>query len=168
MFFILANPSPLYSPFPTFLSFNNSIPNSSSIYQSKPMEEPTRNPRWKTAKAQFYHKSRQYQLKLRKNLTPAEKVLWQVVRNKQLGGYKFRRQHIIDVFIVDFVCIRAKLIIEVDGRIHDFQKAYDEARTKFLNTQGFRVIRFRNEEVLYEIERVKVAIIEALEADALP
>lgn len=120
------------------------------------------NNTWKTANARFYHQSRIYQMQLRKNPTPAEAALWQVVRNKQLGGFKFRRQHIIHVFIVDFVCIRAKLIIEVDGRIHDFQKEYDEARTKHLNQEGFRVIRFRNEEVLYQIETVKQEIIKHL------
>lgn len=89
-------------------------------------------------------------------------MLWQLVRNKQLGGFKFRRQHIIDVFIVDFVCINAKLVIEVDGRIHDFQKEYDEERTKYLNDMGFSVIRFRNEEVLGDINGVKQKIIERL------
>lgn len=119
-------------------------------------------PKWNTAKAAFYHISKTYQKELRKNPTPAERVLWQLVRNKQLGGFKFRRQHIIDVFIVDFVCINAKLVIEVDGRIHDFQKEYDEERTKYLNDMGFSVIRFRNEEVLGDINGVKQKIIERL------
>ncbi|MEZ4887702.1 MAG: endonuclease domain-containing protein [Chitinophagales bacterium] len=123
---------------------------------------------WKTANPTFYQISRQYQLTLRKNQTPAEKVLWELVRNKQLGGFKFRRQHIIGVFIVDFVCIGAKLVIEVDGRIHDFQKEYDEARTKFLNVEGFEVIRFKNEEVLYDIEKVKLKIVELLEPLLIP
>lgn len=117
---------------------------------------------WNTAKSNFYHISRQYQLYLRKNQTPAEKALWEIVRNKQLGGFKFRRQHIMDVFIVDFVCIRAKLIIEVDGKIHDFQKEYDEARTRYFNEFEFRVIRFTNEEVLKRIDWVKSEIIVAL------
>ena len=119
-------------------------------------------PAWNTAKASFYHTSREYQLKLRKNQTPAEKVLWEVVRNKQLGGFKFRRQHIIDVFIVDFVCIKAKLVIEVDGKIHDLQKEYDEERTRYLNDYGFKVIRFKNEEVLNKIDWVKKEIVKAL------
>ena len=118
---------------------------------------------WNTAKASFYHISKIYQKALRKNQTPAEQVLWQVVRNKQLGGFKFRRQHIIDVFIVDFVCLRANLIIEVDGKIHDFQKEYDEARTKYLNEMNFSVIRFTNEEVLGDINEVKKRIIEVLD-----
>lgn len=117
---------------------------------------------WNTADARFYHISRQYQLKLRKNPTPAEQILWQVVRNKQLGGYKFRRQHIIHVFIVDFVCIKANLVIEVDGRIHDFQREYDEARTNYLNSMGFNVIRFKNEEVQNNIAWIKDEIIKHL------
>jgi len=124
--------------------------------------------RWKTANPTFYQISRQYQLQLRKNQTPAEKALWGMVRNKQLGGFKFRRQHIIGVFIVDFVCIGAKLVIEVDGRIHDFQKEYDAARTEFLNAEGFEVTRFRNEEVLLDGEKVKLEIMESLEPPLIP
>jgi len=117
---------------------------------------------WNTAKSNFYHISRQYQIELRKNQTPAEKALWEVVRNKQLGGFKFRRQHIMDVFIVDFVCLKAKLIIEVDGKTHDFQKEYDEARTQYFNEFEFQVIRFTNEEVLNNIEKVEEKIIAVL------
>ncbi len=120
---------------------------------------------WNTANPRFYHISRTYQMELRRNPTLAEKRLWEVIRNKQLGGFKFRRQHIIDVFIVDFVCIKARLIIEVDGRIHNFQKEYDNERTQFLNKNDFRVIRFRNEEVLYDIEKVKLEIVRQLEVE---
>lgn len=132
------------------------------------MENENKRFGWKTANPAFYHISRQYQLRLRKNQTPTEKILWEIIRNKQLGGFKFRRQHIIGVFIVDFVCIRAKLVIEVDGRIHDFQKDYDEARTMYLNTEGFEVIRFWNEDVLYELEKVKLTIIKHLEPSLVP
>ena len=123
---------------------------------------------WNTANPNFYHISRAYQMELRQNPTPAETALWKTLRNKQLGGFKFRRQHIIGIFIVDFVCLKSKLIIEVDGRIHDFQKEYDEARTNYLNTEGFRVIRFPNEEVLYGIDAVKNEIIKALEPPLIP
>jgi 5-methyltetrahydrofolate--homocysteine methyltransferase len=123
---------------------------------------------WNTAKASFYHISKTYQRQLRQNLTPAERVFWQLVRNKQLGGFKFRRQHIIDVFIVDFVCLKANLVIEVDGEIHDFQKEYDEARTKYLNEMNFSIIRFTNKEVLENLNLVKQKIIAHLDNFASP
>ena len=84
---------------------------------------------------------------MRKNPTEAEDKLWQAIRDRKLE-YKFRRQHPIDKFIADFVCIEAKLIIEVDGEIHSTQKEYDHARTYILNDIGYRVIRFSNKDVL--------------------
>ncbi len=97
----------------------------------------------------------------RKNQTEAENIIWQEVRNSKLG-FKFRRQHSIDTFIVDFICIEKKLIVEVDGNIHDETVEYDEMRTKFLNLRGFEVIRFTNEEVLTGtkgvIEKIQIAL----------
>ncbi|MFZ5551920.1 MAG: DUF559 domain-containing protein [Bacteroidota bacterium] len=90
---------------------------------------------------------------MRSNPTKAESVIWEELRNK-LIGYKFRRQHIIDKYIVDFVCLSRQLVIEIDGDIHDFQKEEDEARTFYLNNCGFKVIRFRNEEVINHTEDV--------------
>lgn len=90
---------------------------------------------------------------MRKNPTEAEDFLWQNLRNKQLD-YKIRRQHLIDDFIVDFVCLSKGLVIEVDGGIHLSQKEKDENRTMILNQKGFKVIRFSNEEVLNSIEKV--------------
>ena len=109
--------------------------------------------RWKTAKPNFYAVSKARQKELKANATPAEKKLWEAIRNRKLE-YKFRRQHIIDVFIVDFVCLEKKLVIELDGKIHEFQKDYDSARTLFLNEVGFEVIRFKNERVLSDIVNV--------------
>ncbi|XWK90026.1 MAG: endonuclease domain-containing protein [Phormidium sp.] len=86
--------------------------------------------------------------------TPAEEKLWQKLRNKQLLGFKFRRQHSIDRFIVDFYCGQANLIIEVDGSIHEYTQMEDAIRQEFLESLGFRVIRFRNEEVLNSIDGV--------------
>jgi leucyl-tRNA synthetase len=86
----------------------------------------------------------------RKNLTEAEDNVWQEVRNSKLG-YKFRRQHTIGKFIVDFVCIEKKLVVEIDGAIHDQQKREDEERTKIIQHAGFRVIRFTNDQVLKNI-----------------
>src|SRR5690554_1615384 len=89
----------------------------------------------------------------RKNPTEAEDLLWQEIRNQKLGA-KFRRQHYIDNFIVDFVCLDKGLIIEVDGEYHETQKEYDENRTYELERFGFRVIRFTNDEVLNNTKEV--------------
>ncbi len=90
---------------------------------------------------------------MRKQPTKAEDKLWQQLRNNKLG-VKFRRQHPIDLFIADFVCLEKKLIVEVDGDIHGFQKEYDEGRTIELNKNGFEVIRFSNDEVINNTESV--------------
>ncbi|MEL4307156.1 leucine--tRNA ligase [Joostella sp. CR20] len=97
----------------------------------------------------------------RKNPTEAERILWEQLRNKNLG-HKFRQQHLIDDFIVDFVCLRKKLVVEVDGGIHNATKEYDEERTKILNEKGFKVIRFKNEEVIGNIETVLQKITDTL------
>lgn len=104
---------------------------------------------------------------MRNQPTEAESLLWEFLKSKQLE-VKIRRQHLIDDFIVDFVCLSKKLVIEVDGDIHDLQKEYDEARTKFLNSKGFKVLRFRNEEVTSNIESVLYKIKEELEAITVP
>jgi len=87
---------------------------------------------------------------MRKAPTLAEKHLWQNMRKKQIGSSRFRRQHAIDRFIVDFYCAAAQLVIEVDGSIHDEpeQQEYDVLRQAALESLGLRVLRFRNEEVL--------------------
>ncbi len=85
---------------------------------------------------------------LRKNQTEAEKRLWQRLRNRQLAGYKFRRQYPIGHYIVDFVCLETKLIVELDGGQHMAQRAYDEQRSAYLNQQGFIVLRCWNNEVI--------------------
>ena len=93
---------------------------------------------------------------LRKNLTFEEKLLWQKLRGRKFFGLKFLRQHpiVYDLindkplfFVPDFYCAEKKLIIEVDGKIHDFQKDYDERRTEILTNMGLKVIRFKNEEI---------------------
>ena len=93
---------------------------------------------------------------LRRPLTPAEAKLWQRLRRKQLYGLKFRRQHPIFRFIVDFFCNQNKLVVEVDGAHHaePEQQAYDEARTEWLEQHRYRVIRFTNREVMSNIEGV--------------
>jgi len=90
---------------------------------------------------------------MRKTPTNAENILWLRLKNKALD-FKFRQQHLIDDYIVDFVCLSKNLIVEVDGKIHDSQKEYDEERTKILNQNGFKVIRFTNEQVIEDVEKV--------------
>ncbi|NDV79818.1 leucine--tRNA ligase [Dysgonomonas sp. 511] len=91
----------------------------------------------------------------RKNPTEAENALWQMLRNKNIG-YKFRRQHLIEQFIVDFVCFEKSLIIEVDGKYHNdpVQKEYDEQRSKALEELGYSILRFTNEEVIVNTDEV--------------
>jgi len=103
--------------------------------------------------------------KLRKQLTPAERKLWAVIRNDQLG-VNFRRQHAIGKYIPDFVCIKKKLIIELDGSQHIDQQEYDAERTKFLESQGYKVIRFWNNAVMNDLNGVISNIQFALEDKA--
>ncbi len=91
---------------------------------------------------------------MRANPTPAEAILWKQLKGKKLKKTKFRQQHLIADFIVDFVCLTHKLIIEVDGKIHDYQLDKDNVRTKELENSGFKVIRFKNEEVIGDIGQV--------------
>ena len=101
---------------------------------------------------------------LRKNQTVTEKQLWRYLRNKQLAGFKFRRQHEVGVYIVDFVCPEKRLIVELDGGQHLEQFDYDLKRTGFLERKGYQVIRFWNNEVINELEMVLEEIIRKLES----
>ena len=100
-------------------------------------------------------------IKLRTELTPAERKLWLRLRNDQLG-VNFRRQHAIGSYIPDFCSLKAKLIIELDGSQHLEQQEYDEERTKYLEEQGYKVIRFWNSDVMNDINGVVLAISHAL------
>jgi very-short-patch-repair endonuclease len=100
---------------------------------------------------------------LRKNSTDAEIRMWSLLRNRQLIGYKFRRQHPINKFIVDFACPEKLLAIEVDGGQHVERKKEDDERTQFLEIQGYRVLRFWNTQVLKETEAVLEVILKTLE-----
>ncbi|WP_420128758.1 endonuclease domain-containing protein [Longimicrobium sp.] len=84
----------------------------------------------------------------------AEEVLWGALQKKQVAGLKFRRQHPVDRFVLDFYCPSHKLVIEVDGGVHDQQAERDAERTKVLQAYGYRVLRFRNEQVLHELPKV--------------
>ena len=94
---------------------------------------------------------------LRRDMTPAEKTLWQELRANWLGVH-FRRQQIIAGFIVDFYCHKATLVIEVDGGIHDLQQEADALREKVLREMGLTIVRFRNEEVIQDLPTVVVKI----------
>ncbi|MGA2506957.1 MAG: DUF559 domain-containing protein [Chitinispirillaceae bacterium] len=93
---------------------------------------------------------------LRRAMTPAEKILWNNVRNGKIGGVKIRRQQIIDGFIADFYCHKARLVIEVDGTIHENEghKEYDEQRKKVMEIHGLSEIRFSNDEIMSNITQV--------------
>ena len=93
---------------------------------------------------------------LRKHLTPAEATLWTLLKGKQLAGRKFRRQHSVGYYILDFYCPAEKLAIELDGQGHfeAEQMKYDEERTAWLNGVGIRVVRFENEQVFQSPEGV--------------
>jgi very-short-patch-repair endonuclease len=100
--------------------------------------------------------------RLRKDMTDAERALWRHLRLRQISGYKFRRQQPIGKYIVDFACFEKKLIIEVDGSHHTEQLAYDIERSAWLEKEGFRILRFWDNEVLEEVESVKEVIVNAL------
>lgn len=101
---------------------------------------------------------------LRSKMTAAEKILWNYLQNKRFEGYKFRRQHPLHLFIVDFYCHELGLIIEVDGAYHEVkkQKEQDDKRTELLKFQGLTVRRFTNEEVATDIDNVLTKIKEAI------
>jgi very-short-patch-repair endonuclease len=100
-----------------------------------------------------------YQKELRRNRTEAESRLWYYLRDRRLLRWKFRRQHIIENYIVDFVCLETKLVIELDGSQHIDQATYDNHRTRVLERNGFKVIRFWNNDVLSNIEGVLEMIV---------
>ena len=95
---------------------------------------------------------------MRKESTNAEALLWVRLRKRQLDGLKFRRQHIIQNFIVDFYCPRVKLVIEIDGPVHDVQEEYDQEREKILQELGYQMVRFKNSEVERNIDLVVARI----------
>jgi len=91
-------------------------------------------------------------------MTDAERLLWSKLRRKQMHGHMFRHQTSIGNYIVDFACLTIKLVIEVDGGQHNINKARDERRTRWLESRGYRVMRFWNNEVLQNPQGVAEAI----------
>ena len=104
--------------------------------------------------------------RLRNNSTDAERRLWYFLRNQQLAGHKFRRQYPLAGYIVDFVCVPARLMVELDGGQHLEAVAYDQQRTEALHGEGYRVLRFWNDDVLLRAEDVVAEIFRALEGRA--
>ena len=119
---------------------------------------------WMTADPILYGKLKEYAKKHRDNPTKAELIIWEFLKSKQLEKFKFRRQHIIGQYIADFVCLDRMLVIEIDGKIHQLpdNKESDEIRTQWLESKGFKVIRFTNDEVINETDKVLSQIKESL------
>jgi very-short-patch-repair endonuclease len=102
---------------------------------------------------------------LRRNMTPAERILWERLRRNALKGCHFRRQQVIAGFIADFYCHSAGLVIEVDGPIHDARNEYDADRDRIIAARGIKIIRIKNEEVINNLDSVLKKIEEACERD---
>ena len=100
--------------------------------------------------------------KLRRSSTDVERKLWHRIRDKQVEGFRFRRQRPIEKYIVDFICLDARLIVELNGGQHAENVAHDKKRTAFLESLGYRVLRFWNSEVIENIEGVLERLREAL------
>ena len=111
-------------------------------------------------------KTKHRAIQLRKVSTPAERILWSKLRNDQ-SGITFRRQHAIGNYIPDFCSPKARLIIELDGSQHLDQSEYDEERTRYFKSLGYKVIRFWNNDVMNDIDHVISAILQAIEPEHL-
>jgi len=98
--------------------------------------------------------------KLRREMTPAETMLWKELRTNKLNGLHFRRQQVIHGYFADFYCHRYELIVEVDGSIHNIQQEYDADREAYLKAHGFRIIRFTNDEVNKDLKSVLQKIVQ--------
>ena len=114
-----------------------------------------------TANTRIYARLKGYSKEMRAEPTTAERVLWRALRGNKAGTH-FRRQHVLGNFIVDLVSLDRRLVIEVDGDMHDHQQEEDALRTEWLNQIGFHVLRFRNEEVLRHMSSVVETIKEAV------
>ena len=127
------------------------------------MEQDAKKLGWQTADKQAYTVVENNAVKNRRPMTPAEVRLWQELRGNKLGIH-FRRQHVIGIYIADFVSLKNHLVIEIDGEYHlnPEQQESDRIRTAYLQQQGFRVIRFTNSQVLTDIDSVMSRIIKSL------
>jgi len=127
------------------------------------MEEDNKKTLWATADKYTYCAVENYAVKNRTAMTQAEEILWQELRGNKLGVH-FRRQHVIGSYIADFMSLKNHLVIEIDGDYHQSpeQQLLDAERTRYLETKGYRVIRFTNQEVLTDLESVMSKLINSL------
>ena len=95
---------------------------------------------------------------LRNNKTKSESLLWSVLRSQQWGGLKFRRQHPLGPYFADFACLDRHAVVELDGEYHDYQYEMDRRRQAYMESMGWQVIRFANEEVLADVDAVAISI----------
>ena len=107
---------------------------------------------------QFNPRNTQRARNLRRQASPSEIKMWQHLAKSQLNGFKFSRQMPVGPYFADFICRSARLVVEIDGPSHDVRVAYDEARTEFIEAQGYRVVRFTNGDVMRNLEGVLVVI----------
>ncbi|MBL6853139.1 MAG: endonuclease domain-containing protein [Alphaproteobacteria bacterium] len=101
---------------------------------------------------------------MRHNPVSMEEVFWDAVRNRKLGGFKFKRQYLIGNYIADFVCLEHRLVIELDGKLHEGREGYDAARDAFFRTKGFDVYRIMNEDMAHNFASVMSSILHELTA----
>jgi very-short-patch-repair endonuclease len=99
---------------------------------------------------------------MRSNMTPAETKLWAQLRGNRLSGYHFRRQQVIEPYIVDFYCHQSALIIEIDGDIHQYKHQEDKIRENYLKELGYHILRFTNQQIVHELDHVLNTIFETL------
>ena len=117
---------------------------------------------------ELHTQAREMLKSLRQDSTDAENRMWYLLRNRRLGGFKFRRQYPIGPYIADFCCYEKRLIIELDGGQHAERESSDEARTRYLEYQGYRVMRFWNDQVLKETDAVCEMILTILRSKQHP
>jgi 5-methyltetrahydrofolate--homocysteine methyltransferase len=140
------------------------LPYMDSPSPALPKGEGDANPQWQTADPVTYELIKKFVEENRNNPTKAEVVMWELLKGKKLEGYKFRRQHIIGQYIADFVCLKKKLVVEIDGLIHQLPevKENDQYRTEWLESKGYKVIRFTNEQVLVDTDNTLETILQIL------
>ena len=138
------------------------LPQGGELVTSQNEEVGKKKPKYKTADSIYYEKLKEFAKENKNHLTTAETWLWKGLKNNNLG-VSFRRQHIIGNYIVDYVCLEKRIVIEVDGSYHgeEGQISLDTDRTKYIESQGFRVIRFTNEEITNNLEGVLKMISQA-------
>jgi very-short-patch-repair endonuclease len=122
----------------------------------------------RTARHNTQPRMRMLASKLRRGRSHPERVLWYALRKSQLGGLKFRRQAVIGSYVVDFLCPSHNLVVEVDGESHVGRDEADASRTKFLEREGFRVVRVTNDDVLRDLDAVALHILRAAGAPPTP